>query len=279
MNEQQHWTPADDEVVRGALDTLRRDVEALPLADARFVRARGNARRRRVVVVGAASAAAAVAAISFVGYNTLGSSNQGLDLRPAGPSSTGPSSTGASSTATGPSAPLAAPGPLLVAAEWRSALGINKTVQLGDMRPGEGVTTCVRPPGTQVAIGNATTPSSGFYGVQGTYRALSADAGNTAAAKAVTQLVVCGEQPGQADQWKVEADAAWPKVFSSTTADGKSWFIVAHQGPLTSLLALSDPALGGSKTESPHFSLAQIQALAQVTQQRLAHEVERATAK
>jgi hypothetical protein len=92
MHEQQDWTPADDEVVRGTLNTLRLDAEALPLADVRFVKARGVARRRRTQVVGVAAAVAAVAAISFVGFHNLGS-NQGLDLRPAAPSATAPSST------------------------------------------------------------------------------------------------------------------------------------------------------------------------------------------
>ncbi|GEM_PF-3196635 len=270
MNEPQDWTPADDEVVRGALNTLRLDAEALPLADVRFVKARGVARRRRAQVVGVASAAAVVAAITFVGFHNLGS-NQGLDLRPAAPSATAPSAT--SSTE-----PLAAPGPLLVAAEWQRALELKGTVRLGAMTSGKGVSTCHSPPGTQFAIGFATTASSGFYAVQGTYRATSPDAGDAAAAKAASQTLVCGEQSGPGREiWRVEADAAWPKVFSSATADGKSWFIVAHQGALTSLIGLSDPLLGGASTEAPHFTLAQIQAMARVAQQHLVQEVERGT--
>jgi hypothetical protein len=61
MHEQQDWTPADDEVVRGTLNTLRLDAEALPLADVRFVKARGVARRRRTQVVGVAAAPSATA--------------------------------------------------------------------------------------------------------------------------------------------------------------------------------------------------------------------------
>ena len=267
MNEQQHWTPADDEVVRGALDTLRLDAEALPLADVRFVKARGVARRRRALVVGAASTAAAVAVLSFVGFNTLGS-NRGLDLPPAAP-------TTYTATTTNPPVPLAASGPQLAAAEWQHALAITRAVQLGDMRSGEGVSTCLRPSGKQLAIGFASTKSSGFYAVQGTYGAASPGAGGAAAATVVSQLLDC-QQPGE--HWRVEADASWPKVLSSSTASGKSWFIVAHEGALTSLLALGDPALGGSTTETAHFSLAQIQALAMAAQQRLVLEVARGTA-
>ena len=270
MREQQDWTPADDEVVRGALNTLRLDVEAVPLADVRFVKARGVARRRRAQVVGVALAAAAVAAITFVGFPHLGS-NQGLDLPPAAPSATAPSSTNSTE-------PLAAPGPLLVAAEWQRALELKGTVRLGAMTSGKGVSTCHSPPGTQFAIGFATTASSGFYAVQGTYRAASPDAGDAAAAKAASQTLVCGGQSGPGKEiWKVEADATWPKVFSSVTAGGKSWFIVAHQGALTSLIGLSDPILGGASTEAPHFTLAQIESMALVAQQHLVHEVERGT--
>ncbi len=269
MNELQQWTPADDEVVRSALNSLRLDAEALPLADVRFVKARGAARRRRALVIGAASTAAAVAVLGFVGFNTLGS-NQGLDLPPAAPTTTTTNTAAPNTTA--PPVPLTASGPQLAAAEWQRALAITRTVQLGDMRSGEGVSTCLRDPGTKIAMGFATTKSSGFYAVQGTYGATSPGAGGAAATTAVSQLLNC-QQPGE--HWKVEADASWPKVLSSATADGKSWFIVAHRGALTSLIALSDPAPGVLNTsEAPHFSLAQIQALALVAQQRLVQEVE-----
>ena len=271
MHEQQTWTPADDEVVRGALNTLRLDAEALPLADVRFVKARGVARRRRYQVVGVASAAAAVAALSFVGFNTVGS-NQGLDLRPAAPSATAPSST----SSTGP---LASPGPLLAAAEWQRGLGITKTVDVGDMGLDQVMPTCLRPPGTLVAMGYANIESPGFSTeVQATYRAASPNAGNAAAAFAVNQLVGCQKpvSSGQpAGHWKLEADAGWPKVLSSATADGKDWFIVAHEGALTSVLLLNYSLMDGSSVGIHHFSLAEVQGLALVAQQHLVQEVER----
>ncbi|MHB8188593.1 MAG: hypothetical protein ACYDDU_21490 [Dermatophilaceae bacterium] len=87
MDEQELWTPADDETIRRALDTLRWETGALPLADVRFVKARGNSRRRRALVVGAAATAAAVAVVGVLGFNGLGR-NQALDLSPAAPSTT-----------------------------------------------------------------------------------------------------------------------------------------------------------------------------------------------
>lgn len=87
MDEQELWTPADDESIRRALDSLRWETDALPLADVRFVKARGNSRRRRAFLVGAAVTAAAVAVVGVLGFNALGR-NQALDLSPAAPSTT-----------------------------------------------------------------------------------------------------------------------------------------------------------------------------------------------
>ena len=43
------WTPADDALVRSALDSLRAETDTLPLADPRALRARGALRRRRAL--------------------------------------------------------------------------------------------------------------------------------------------------------------------------------------------------------------------------------------
>lgn len=267
MADLDQWTQAHDEAVRDALDLLRIDVESLPLADVRFVKARGNTRRRRVMVVGVASAAAAVVLIGFVASNTVGSN---LNLGPAATSST-PAPTSAPSAH--PTVAIAAPGPLLVASEWQRALGYTESVKLGEMRSGEGVDTCVSAPGTQIAISYAVLANpqgyGDLYGVQGTYRAGSSEAGDTAAAKAASQIDGCREGPASA--YKAEADAAWPKVFrrapNQKSAPGV-WFIVAHQGALTSLLSVGDPTALHPVTD-PGFSLAQIQSLALAAQQRL----------
>lgn len=232
MDEQELWRPADDETIRGALDTLRLETEAEPLADVRFVRARGNARRRRTLVVGVASAAAAVVAIGFLASNTVGS-NQGLDARPATPNTTV-----TSPTPTNSAAPVLVGGPLPVSAEWQRALGITEVVLITDLRSGEGVfADCpVGAPGAQLATGSVHAESTGLDAAQAVYRATSSEAGNTAATAAVSQIVGC-QSPEMT--LKVEADAAWPKVFSTVTvtADGQrshGWYVVAHQGALTS---------------------------------------------
>jgi len=257
MADLDQWTQAHDDTLRDALALMRRDVESLPLTDVRFVKARGNARRRRTFAVGAVAAAAAFVVVGAVGFSALGS-DRALD---GGPAATSPTVTNTSS----PTTPVGSAGPLLDAEEWKRALGISGTVQLGAMRPGEGVLTCVSAPGALLAIGTASATSIGFGAVQGTYRASSPDAGNAAAAKAVSQRLA----PGRAETmgvFRAEAEAAWPKVFSMAAvpdSGGKQWFIVAHQGALTSLLSVSDPSVTAG------FPLAQIQALALIAQQRL----------
>ena len=71
MADRDDWTADDDAQLRAALTSLRVDVEATPLPDVRFVKARGMARRRRrFLTVGAAAAAAAIVA-GTVGYSAL----------------------------------------------------------------------------------------------------------------------------------------------------------------------------------------------------------------
>jgi hypothetical protein len=264
MDEQQHWTPADDEVIRGALDTVRRDVDALPLADVRFVKARGVARRRRAMIVGAVWVAAAVTLVGFVGFRALGT-NQAFDLRPAVPITTAPN----------PARPLLAGGPLPISVEWMRALGITESIQL---TPGEGeFPDCpIGTPGTQLArakVGTQVFDANGSWAelrsldaAQAVYRATSPAAGDTAAATAVNRLVGCRQMKVTA-----EAAAAWPKVFSGVTANSHTWYVVAHHGALTSLLTDTEPG----RTTSRH-SLAQMKLLALVAQQRL-QEVEGAS--
>ena len=259
MDEQELWTPADDETIRHALDTLRWEIDALPLADVRFVKARGKARRRRAFVVGAAATAAAVA---VVGFNALGR-HQALDLSPAAPSTTTPTS-----TATNSPAPFLLGGPLPVLAEWQRALGTIvagdpvQVAQIADLSPGEGIfADCpVASPGEplQTSVVQASPP---VHANQGVYYALSADAGNTAAAVAVRELVNC-----QVMKVKVEADASWPKVFSSHTATSYTWYVVAHQAALTSLITVNTLGSG------PRLPLEQVQVLASIAQQRLVQE-------
>jgi hypothetical protein len=145
MAEHEEWTAGDDARLRAALGTLRADVEAVPLADPRFVRARGSRRRRQRTVGWAAAAAAAVVVAGAVGYGQLGR-DATLPTPPAGtPTSTASSTTTSpptSATTTSPTAtspttsgeptarseemPVSGPGPVpswelfVAASQWAS---------------------------------------------------------------------------------------------------------------------------------------------------------------
>jgi hypothetical protein len=113
MAEPEDWTAADDAVVRRAMATLRSDVESVPLADVRFVKARGKARRRQRLLTWGAAAAAAVVVAGVGGYAALGTDRTPAPLPPQTSSTSGPARTTA--------APYAA---LPTLADWHTDLGI-----------------------------------------------------------------------------------------------------------------------------------------------------------
>ena len=264
MDEEELWTPADDESIRSALNTLRRESQALPLSDVRFIKARGNSRRRRSFVVGATAAAAAVA-VGVVGFNAFWS-NPAPGVSPAAPST----------TATRSVAPLLRGGLLPVLVEWQSVLGTIKvdrgqTVdagaiqdttaapELAGMYLGQGNSSAcpVASPGAPLRT-EVVKASPPVHANQGVYEASSAGAGNAAAAAAVRELLNC-----QVTKVKVEADASWPKVFSSHTATGYTWYVVAHEGALTTLITVNTEGSG------QRLLMEQVQVLASNAQQRL----------
>ena len=113
MAEHEDWTAADDAVVRRAMATLRADVELVPLADVRFVRARGRARRRQRLLTWGAAAAAAVVVAGVAGYAALGTNRTPAPLPPQTSPTSRPTTT----------APAYAALPTL--ADWRKDLGIQ----------------------------------------------------------------------------------------------------------------------------------------------------------
>ena len=161
-------------------------------------------------------------------------------------------------------------------AEWQRVLGTIKvdrgqTVdagaihdttdapELAGMYLGQGNSSAcpVASPGAPLRT-DVVKASPPVHANQGVFYALSADAGNTAAAAAVRELVNC-----QVTKVKVEADASWPKVFSSHTANSYTWYVVAHQGALTTLITVNTEGSG------PRLPLEQVQVLASIAQQRL----------
>ncbi len=268
MAEQQTWSVEDDAVVRAALDVLRRDVQERPLADAAFVRARGEARRRhRRVTVAFASAAAAVA-VGYVGTQAL-VEPAGRVVGPVGrptivvSASTGAGGTGATTGAADPSVPLAAPGPLPVAQEYQRALGLRGRVVVSDLKESEGaVLDCpqVRSPGVRVAGQSVTSVGPGVYGDQAVYRASDPATAARAATALEQQLLDC-------PMLTVSAVSGHgpPRVLRSSGPASAPWFVITRSGDRVGLLNVGQtPA-----SRTSRWTTAQLQDLAAVAQQRL----------
>jgi hypothetical protein len=257
--EQQTWSVEDDAVVRAALDVLRRDVKELPLADAAFVRARGDARRRhRRAAVALASVAAAVA-VGSVGLQAL-VAPAGRVVGPVGRPTV---AVGATTGAGGPSVPLAVPGPLPVAQEYQRALGLRGRVVVSDLKESEGaVLDCpqVRSPGVRVAGQSVTSTGSGVYGDQAVYRATDPATATRAATTLEQQLLDCPMLTVSA-----VGGQGSPRVFRSSGPASAPWFVITRSGDRVGLLDVSQsPA-----SRTSRWTTAQLLDLAAVAQQRL----------
>ena len=268
MAEQQTWSVDDDAVVRDALEVLRRDVQERPLADAVFVRARGDARRRRRRMAVALASAAAVA-VGFVGLQAL-VEPAGRVVGPVGrpttavSAPTGPGGPGATTGAADPGVPLALPGPLPVAQEYQRALGLRGRVVVSDLKESEGaVLDCpqVRSPGVRVAGQSVTSTGPGVYGDQAVYRATDPATATRAAATLEQQLLDCpmltvsavGDAPGP------------PRVFRSSGPASAPWFVITRSGDRVGLLNVGQTPT----SRTSRWTTAQLQDLAAVAQQRL----------
>lgn len=98
------WTPQDDAFIRDALRSLRADVEATPLSEPEFVRARGDNNRRRRMLVMTAGVAAAVAIVAAIGFRGIVDKGAAPPPLPAGPTPTLASTTPTRTSAPTPTA-------------------------------------------------------------------------------------------------------------------------------------------------------------------------------
>lgn len=268
-DQQQTWSVEDDAVVRGALAVLRRDVQERPLADAAFVRARGDARRRRRRVTVALASAAAAVAVAYVGVQALVEPADrvvGPVGRPtvAASASTGPEGTGTTTGAATPSVPLAVPGPLPVAQEYQRALGLRGRVVVSDLKESEGaVLDCpqVRSPGVRVAGQSVTSTGPGVYGDQAVYRATDPATATRAATTLEQQLLDCPMLTVSA----VGDGQGPPRVFRSSGPASAPWFVITRSGDRVGLLNVGQTPL----SRTSRWTTAQLQDLAAVAQERL----------
>ncbi|MCB1255432.1 MAG: hypothetical protein KDB39_19815, partial [Austwickia sp.] len=132
------WSREDDDLIRGALDSLRHDVNDLPLPPLSQVKSRGTRRKQTIWRSAGAAVAAAAVVVAAVGLSGLGRPN-GDNIDPATQSTssitrstTSSISSTPTSSATESTAPqvdweqLLAAKPLIQpsAAEWQAAFGL-----------------------------------------------------------------------------------------------------------------------------------------------------------
>lgn len=260
MAEHDDWTAADDARVRAALTSLRTDVEAAPLPDVRFVKARGMARRRRrFLAVGAAAAAAAVVA-GTVGFDLLGQDGDLVHL-PAARTSTGTTTSASASPTTTSS--LDTPGLLPLAREWETTLDLPAdSVRLTQATTLEGGVECADSmgrPSLQQSVTQASSPVS----AAATYWRTGGDPTKVVALS--HSVATC--QAGPSFTVRSEHVGAYSLYSYGTKDAGSGWFAVVPGRDGVELLQLIDPAFPDVKTGG--FTTDELGALALVAQQRL----------
>jgi hypothetical protein len=256
MAEHDEWTEADDALVRRAMVSLREDVVSVPLADVRFVKARGRAlRRRRFLTVGAAAAVALVVA-GTVGYAVLGQDQPG----PVVPATR---TTGTSTPSPTTTSSLDQPGALPLLSEWTSALGLEGTAQLTPVKPFEAVECLAGEPGTKVQQEEITLEPF-FQGGQVRFAISPSQDAETAAEDVANQVQGCTAGPGFKVNHLQDTDAG--PLYRFTAGDaGSGWFLVVHGPRDVALLQIVENDRPASR-----FTPEQVEKLASIAQQRLA---------
>ncbi|KRF24018.1 hypothetical protein [Phycicoccus sp. Soil803] len=262
MAEHDDWTAAEDARLRAALSSLRADVEATPLPDVRFVKARGMARRRRRFLAVGAAAAAAVVVAGTVGYAQL-AGDPVLKPVPADRSGT---TTAAPSPTTTSSLDQAGALPLLQ--EWKKALDLKGDARMttqdpksSDYRSFECLATV--PSGQQLRQ-EITLDAGGFQGGQTQFAVSSGQDPVTVAEGLTNDISQCQQGPDFHVNRLDETDAG--SLYSYTAGDaGSGWFAVVTGASDVTLIQVTDPTPGKSQ-----YSLAQVTALAEIAKERLA---------
>jgi hypothetical protein len=256
MADHDDWTPDDDARLRAALASLRADVEAAPMPDVRFVKARGMARRRQRLLTWTAAAAAAAVVVGTVGYSQFGREAAG----PLVPATRGGTTSAAPSPTVSDSLDL--PGLLPVDSEWQKSLGlpvgsvtVTPVTKGGGVECGDGLGKPTR----QETTTQANSPVSGGA----TYWSLDAKGDQKDKVIALEQGVAkCQAGPGFRVTSELVSDVS---VYSYATPDaGSGWFAVASGRAGVVLLQLVDPAFNevkdGGFTKDEMATLARIAA-------------------
>lgn len=159
------WTTGDDDLVRGALMSLRADVDAIPLPEPAFVRARGDAHRRRLLLASAAGVAAAVIVVGALGFRGLAREDASPPPLPASPTPT----LSVTDSPTGTPSPTTSPTRSATGSATPSATGTPSTSGTRPTPTGTTPTSRPTPAGTAPQIrtkGTPRIPASTFLTVE-----------------------------------------------------------------------------------------------------------------
>ena len=285
----QEWSAADDELVRSALDSLRLDVELLPLNTPARPQVRRIARHRTLWLSAAATLAATAAVATAVSLSGAPGSGQ-VTINPGTASSTAqgttsPTGTATSSdtptatTASGPSqespgaldwaAMLRLPGILPVGAGWGAARGRRAPVAVLDAPGIDTDPLCGMPTGAGSLVAAQEVRASGApapFAIQRTWRYDAAGVSTTALSAMTAALDDCsmpapvgGLTPASSDEFEEH-----PMLWSFTTDQGDTgWVILSQVGTQVSYIELFAPM-------STQVTLRQIARVSAVAAERLA---------
>ena len=266
MADHDTWTPADDDYVRQALGSLKTDVDAVPLADVRFVKARGSSRRRRTMLGWTAGAAAAALVAAVIGFSALGGDNATQPVPPATRTTTTATTTPVDRQAVSPY--LREPGALPLGTEWKLALGWSTDFEVETSRNAEPdlcwpfngkaaiYVSSVKP----VQDENLFSRSGNIQGRQSRWTA-------TKAPGQLAEALAKGIGNCKQGQFAVKGvqTTGWPRLYSYTAGDaGSGWYAVALAGSHVAVLNIVEP--DHPKTE---FERAEVERLAAIATERL----------
>ncbi|KGN33017.1 hypothetical protein N802_16080 [Knoellia sinensis KCTC 19936] len=148
------WTPDDDAFLRSALLSLRADVEATPLPEPAFVRARGAADHRRRMLAITAAVAAAVVIVGALGFRGLAREDAAPPPLPATPSPSLVSDTPTTTTRPTPTLAPSSSATRAVAPRPSSSPTRRSPTATSDPTPGQ-------PKASAPAGGGSTPPPAG----------------------------------------------------------------------------------------------------------------------
>ena len=265
MADHDDWTAHDDDQLRGALATLQRDVDALPLPDVRFVKARGVRRRRQRALALTAAAAAAAVVVGTVGFSQLGR-DATLPVTPA-TQTPAPVPT-ALPTASATTGSLDEPGALPLLQEWTRTLDLQGAARMTTQDPKSSDWSsfeCLTSvPNGQAQRQEVTLDAGGFQGGQTRFKVSSGLDPATVAGSMANDISGCQQGPDFTVGALTETDAG--SLFSYTAGDaGSGWFAVVQGEADVTLIQVVDPTHATST-----YTKAQVRALAEVAKERLA---------